>query len=156
MFRRKRRADTPAEDLPAAEATGQDNSLSGDSQSTRRPVRRRSWAFRPGALLLVIAVMALGVALFLRGQNQLPIEIEQWYPLALIVPGVVWLLGALVRRSGRGMQAAAALLGAGVSLLLGAQANIPVGSTLVGIMFIAVGTSILLRGILMGRQPIRI
>jgi cytochrome bd-type quinol oxidase subunit 1 len=142
MFRRKRRADTPAE------ATGQDNSLSGDSQSTRRPVRRRSWAFRPGALLLVIAVMALGVALFLRGQNQLPIEIEQWYPLALIVPGVVWLLGALVRRSGRGMQAAAALLGA--------QANIPVGSTLVGIMFIAVGTSILLRGILMGRQPIRI
>lgn len=153
MFRRKRRAVTPAEDASAVESAVPEQAV---AESTRRPVRRPAWTIRPGLLLLVIAVIAAGAALFLKAQNQLPIEIEQWYPLALIVPGALWLLGALIRRSGRGMQASAALLGAGVSLLLGTQANIPVGSTLVGIMFIAVGTSILLRGLLMGRQPIRV
>ncbi|MFN8420187.1 MAG: hypothetical protein U0528_13240 [Anaerolineae bacterium] len=51
------------------------------------------------------------------------------------------------------MLSSAAVIGVGISLLFGTQSILPVGSTLVGIVLIA-GTSILLRGLLLGRQPI--
>jgi hypothetical protein len=109
---------------------------------------------RIGGLLLVLTVIGVGVALLLDQQGQLPAEVRLWWPLTLIVPGGLWFLGSLVRRSGRGLLGSAALVGAGMSLLLDAQAIYSAGSTLVGISLISVGASIVVRGLLMGRQPI--
>jgi peptidoglycan/LPS O-acetylase OafA/YrhL len=167
LFRRKA-AETPPDSTPdpalAEELIEANTTASYADQADaaapelprRQPVRRRLLPVRFGALLLVLALIVIGVALLLYQQNALPPEVLLWWPLALIVPGALWFLIALVRRSGRGLLGSAAVIGAGMSLLLGAQTINSVSSTLVGIMLISIGTSIVLRGLLMGRQPIGI
>ena len=159
LFRRKREPEPVAAtadelesipDLPA-EAV-EDEEL---EPVRRRPVRRMPFAVRPMALLGVIVVIAIGVLLLLYQQNQLPAEVLVWWPLALIIPGVLWFLISLARRSGNGLLAGATLVGVGISFLLGTLSTYAVGSTLVGIVLISTGTAILVRGLLMGRQPIR-
>ena len=158
LFRRKREPEPVADaadalervpDLPAEEAEEELEPV------RRRPVRRMPFAVRPMALLGVIVVIAIGVLLLLYQQNQLPAEVLVWWPLALIIPGVLWFLISLARRSGNGLLAGATLVGVGISFLLGTLSTYAVGSTLVGIVLISTGTAILVRGLLMGRQPIR-
>lgn len=149
----------PVEELIEASAAAFDASEADAAASDaprRQPVRQRPSLVRFGALLVVLALLAIGVALLLYQQNLLPADVLLWWPLALIVPGAMWFLIALVRRSGRALLGSAAVIGAGMSLLLGAQTINSVSSTLVGIMLISIGTSIVLRGLLMGRQPIGI
>ncbi|MBX3062891.1 MAG: hypothetical protein KF726_07940 [Anaerolineae bacterium] len=130
---------------------------SPEEMPRRRAVKPRSRTetrVRWGVLFSLLIVIVVALALLLNAQNVLPAEVLLWWPLALLIPGVVWLFGALVQRSGRGMLSSAAVIGVGISLLLGTQSILPVGSTLVGIVLISAGTSILLRGLLLGRQPI--
>jgi hypothetical protein len=160
LFRRKRQLDPNAE-LPSDAPNADDEPVAEAEpaaavRTPRRPVRRLPFALRPAALLGVVIVIVCGVLLLLYQQNQLPNEVLVWWPLALIVTGLVWFLLGLVRRSGNGLLGGAVLMGTGVSVQLSALSVYTVGSTLVGIVFISAGTAILLRGILMGRQPIRL
>jgi hypothetical protein len=52
------------------------------------------------------------------------------------------------------MLASAALFGIGLSLLLATQGVAPFGVTVVGITFIAAGTGVMLRGLLLSNQPV--
>lgn len=142
--------DAPAlasEPIPSAD-------LAAPARPRRTPIRRLPFAVRPGILFVVIAVIVIGIALLLQLNGGLPEAVILYYPLAVLIPGAGWVLSALVRRDGRGLLAGAALFGAGTSLMLGTLANVPVGSTLVGIVLISCGTSILLRGLLFGREPV--
>jgi hypothetical protein len=60
----------------------------------------------------------------------------------------LWFIFCLVRRRTRGLLGSAALLGVGISLLLAAQGIAPLGVTLIGLMLITSGASLLLRGLL--------
>jgi peptidoglycan/LPS O-acetylase OafA/YrhL len=160
LFRRKREQvaaapeDVDAEQDIAAEVAEPEPEAEIEPPR-RRPVRRLPFSVRPMALLAVIIVIAIGVLLLLYQQNQLPAEVLVWWPLAMIIPGILWFLISLARRSGNGLLAGAALVGVGISLQLSTLSTYEARSTLVGIMLISTGTAILVRGLLMGRQPIR-
>jgi hypothetical protein len=130
-----------------------------DSEPTaaeaRRPVLRQPVPFIVNWPVMLIIVVLIGLTVFalLWNQNVLPVEVLTWWPLAIAVPSALWLLIALFRRDGRGMLGAAALFGASISLLLTSD-KLALLPTLVGITFIAAGTGIMLRGLLLGRQPI--
>jgi hypothetical protein len=122
---------------------------------TPTPEHRRGLPFvvNWGALLVVVVLIAATVFVLLLNQGILPAEVIIYWPLAVAVPSVLWLLVALVRRNARSVMAAAALFGVSISLLL-ASLKVPLGSTLVGITFITTGAGIMLRGLLLRNQPV--
>lgn len=160
LFRRKRQPEPvavlpdDAESAPETEIEVPEAEVASEPPR-RRPVRHLPFTTRPVVLLAVIVVIAIGVLLLLYQQGQLPDEVLIWWPLALIIPGVLWFLISLARRSGNGLLAGAALVGVGISLQLSTLSTYAIGSTLVGIVLISTGTAILVRGLLMGRQPMR-
>ena len=100
-------------------------------------------------LLIVLTVFAL-----LLNQGALPNEIVTWWPIGVAIPAGLWFLVALFRRDARSVLGSTALLGLSLSMLLAAQKVAPLGTTLVGITFIATGAGIMLRGLLLRNQPI--
>jgi len=112
-------------------------------------------AVRPnwGLVLLVIALITLAVGLLLNNIGLLPEPVLLWWPLAVLIPALVWALAALVGRRPRALLASTALLGVGLSLFLAAQNVAPPGTTLVGFVFITAGAGLLLRGLLLRGRP---
>src|SRR5579862_4697675 len=119
MFRRKART-------PAAET------------SQPRARIRINWSMI-GLILLVIAITVFAILL---NQGQLSDAVVLYWPAAIAIPALIWLLVALVRRDVRGLLGSTVLFGLSVSLLLAAQ-GIPLSTTLVGVLFIAVGIGII-------------
>ncbi len=106
------------------------------------------------ALLLIVALIVIAVFALLLNQGALPIEIVTWWPLAVAVLAVIWFLSSLIRRDARSLLGSTALFGLSVSMLLAAQNIASLTATWVGVTFIAVGTGIVLRGLLLRHQPI--
>jgi hypothetical protein len=106
------------------------------------------------ALLLIVVLIILTVTGLLANQNLLSEDVYLWWPLALIAPAGIWFLASMARRRPRGLLGSMALLGIGISFLLSQQGILPVSSSIVGITLIALGTGIMLRGLLMRNQPI--
>jgi len=105
-------------------------------------------------MLLIVLLIALTAFILLLNQGAVPARILIWWPLAIVVPSALWFLISIIRRSARGMLASAALFGIGLSLLLATQGVAPFGVTVVGITFIAAGTGVMLRGLLLSNQPV--
>ncbi len=123
----------------------------------RRVVLRRSWLpfeINWPAMLVILVLVAVTVFLLLLNQEALPAQVVIWWPLAIAVPSALWFLIALFRRDARGVLASAALFGVSISVLLSFLRVAPLAATLVGIFFIATGTAIMLRGLLLRHQPI--
>src|SRR5262249_43003966 len=123
----------------------------------RRPVIRRRWLpfeINWGAMLVIVALIAVTVFALMLNQGILPLQIVTWWPLVVAIPSAIWFLVALVRRNARSLLGSAALLGLSISMLLASQIGAPLSTTLVGITFITVGTGIMLRGLLLRNQPI--
>jgi hypothetical protein len=115
---------------------------------------RLPFAANGRAWLVIIGLIVITVFALLLNQRVLPPQVVTWWPLAVAVPALIWFLAALVRRETRSLLGSTALLGLSVSMLLAAQNIASLSATWVGITFIAVGTGIVLRGLLLRHQPI--
>src|SRR5258706_12055211 len=162
--RKSRESDeaVPAELPEAAEIVSAYQS-EDDLQEMEAPAAPRSLVLRRRllpfvinwpAMLMIAALIVLTVFVLLLNQGAVPTEIVTWWPIAVAVPALLWFVVALVRRDARSVLGSTALLGLSLSMLLAAQKVAPLGTTLVGITFIATGTGIMLRGLLLRNQPI--
>ncbi len=104
-----------------------------------------------GAALGLILAGVLGT-LLQRGDVQGSLQ-TQW-PWALVALGLLWGVLALARRHVTAFLGAAALIGAGLSLLMGTHAIAPARETLFGVVLVAVGLGIVVRGFVL-RQRVR-
>lgn len=119
-----------------------------------RPVqttRGISWL----TVLLILALVALAVFTILLNQGLLVEQVARWWPGVFTVLALLWLLVSLGRRDAHSLLGSMALLGISLSMLLAAQNIASIAATIVGLTFMAVGVGIILRGLLLRRQPIR-
>ena len=140
------------ESAVVAEPTTPEAPLPAPEQPRRRQI---PFVINWPVMLVVIGLILLTVFALLLNQNAIPSQFAGWWPLVVTVPAVLWFLGALVRGDPRGVLGSAAVFGVGLSLLLSVQRIAPLGATLVGITFIATGTAVVLRGLLIPNRPIR-
>ncbi len=123
---------------------------------------RRVLLRRPGlpfivnwpAVLAILALIIVTVFALLLLQGLLPPQIVTWWPLSVAVLAALWFVASLGRRQARGLLGSTALIGLSVSMLLAAQGVASLQATFVGVTFIAIGTGIVLRGLLLRHQPI--
>ena len=104
-----------------------------------------------GAALGLIVAGVLGT-LLQRGNVQGAAQ-TQW-PWALVALGALWALVALARRHVTAFLGAAALTGAGLSLLMDTHTIAPARETLFGVVLVAIGLGIVVRGFVL-RQRVR-
>jgi hypothetical protein len=124
-----------------------------DAESALRrlipPRPRLPFTLQGSVLLGILGVALLGVAWLLISLELMPSGFYTAAPVAASAFGALWFLTALLRRQARGIIFAAAWLGAALSLLLASQGIAEVGNTLIGLVLIAVGVALVLRGLLM-------
>ncbi len=106
-------------------------------------------------LFIIVALVALTAGLVLQNLNLLPLTVQTWWPVTLLVPALVWLLIALLRRNPRQLLGSTTLLGLALGLTL-ITSNILSANTasVFGVAAIVIGAGLLLRGLLMNQQPI--
>jgi len=104
---------------------------------------------RFGVLVLAIALIALGIFGTLLNRGEVEGDVRAWWPAALIALAVLWMLVALVRQRIPSFLGGAAVAGAGVSLLLDTQGVVPVEETLLGLILVAAGLGVVVRGFLL-------
>lgn len=122
----------------------------GRPQFTRPDFRPASpIEVRPGMLGLAAALIALGIFGTLLNRGEVEGDVRAWWPAALIAFAVLWMLVALVRQRIPSFLGAAAVAGVGVSLLLDTQGVVPVEETLLGLILVAAGLGIVVRGFLL-------
>jgi len=106
-----------------------------------------------GAILLVaVALIVAGVFGTLLNQGRLRADVEEWWPLVIIVGAVLWMLVALIRRQVASFLGGAAVGGVGVSLLMGTQDIARSDETLLGMVLVTVGLGIVIRGFLLRQR----
>jgi hypothetical protein len=106
-----------------------------------------------GAILLVaIALIAAGVFGTLLNQGRIRADVEEWWPLVIIVGAIFWMLVALIRRQVASFLGGAAFGGVGVSLLMGTQSIAKSEETLLGMVLVTVGLGIVIRGFLLRQR----
>ena len=106
------------------------------------------------AMLVIGGLVVLTAFALLLNQGALPAQVVTWWPLVVAILAAIWFLAALARRDARSLLGSTALLGLSVSMLLASQNIASLSSTWVGVTFIATGTGIVLRGLLLRHQPI--
>ncbi len=148
----RRRGKTPESETP--EST--DDALAPMTPPRRVVLRSARLPFKVNwlSLLLVIGLIAVTAFALLMNQGMLPNDVVKGWPIVVAALAILWFLAALARRSGQSLLASTALFGLSVSLLLALQGIVSLWATLVGVTFIALGTGIILRGLLLRQQPI--
>jgi hypothetical protein len=144
-------------DLPDADSAANANVDPEQPQAPVTPRKRRHllpFEIYWPAMLLIVFLIAATAFLLLLNQGTLSDDVLMWWPIAIAAPAVLWFLTAILRRDAKGMLASSVVFGIGFSLLLAVQKVAPLGSSVVGITLIAVGTGVMLRGLLLRNQPI--
>jgi hypothetical protein len=103
-------------------------------------------------LLVAVALIVAGIFGTLLNQGRIRADVEEWWPLTIIVIAVLWMLIALIRRQVASFLGGAAFGGAGFSLLMGTQGIASFDETLLGMVLVAVGLGIVIRGFLLRQQ----
>ncbi|HVO68639.1 MAG TPA: hypothetical protein VMT24_01255 [Aggregatilineaceae bacterium] len=112
----------------------------------------------PGVeIRVVVLIVAAGLVLTgvfgtLLNLGRIRADVEEWWPLAVIVVAVLWMLIALIRRQVASFLGGAAFGGVGLSLLMGTQGIAKSDETLLGMVLVAVGLGIVIRGFLLRQQ----
>jgi hypothetical protein len=129
-----------------------------------RPHRRRLHVGLPrpslgveirfSTLLLSLSLFAGGIFGTLLTQNRLRDDATEWWPLILVIAAVLWMLIALIRRQAESLLGGAALAGIGLSFLMDTQNIADVRETLLGVVLVAVGLGIAIRGLLLRQQTL--
>lgn len=107
-----------------------------------------------GLLILVILLVAGGIFGTLLNQGRIRDDVEQWWPAGVIGGAIIWLLAALARRRVAAFLGAAAALGVGLSLLMDTQDIASLQDTMLGLVLVAIGLGIVIRGFLLRQQNV--
>jgi peptidoglycan/LPS O-acetylase OafA/YrhL len=119
------------------------------------PKARLPFTLQGSVVLGILATALIGAVWLLLSLELMPAAFFTGAPIAATSFGVLWSLAALLRKRPRSFVFAAAWLGASLSLLLAAQGIAEVSHTLIGLVLIAVGVAMVLRGLLMADVPQR-
>lgn len=123
----------------------------------RRPRRRTAGLPVPRFTLFVIAfsLMIAGVFFTLLNTDAVSEQVTDLYPAVSLAAAGVWSFGALIRRDSTAFVAGAALAGVSLSLLLETQEVAMFSETVVGILLITLGLSVVIRGLLIRPRVVR-
>jgi len=147
--------------VPVRPAAPEDESalVPGRLREREQPprLRRRSGrtplaSVRLSVLLLALALVAAGIVGTLANLDRLELSVPDAWPAGVLLVAVMWLIVSLARRQVTAALGAAALSGIGLSALLDAEAIAPWRETLVGLVLIAVGLGIVIRGLLLRQR----
>jgi hypothetical protein len=116
----------------------------------RRPTWNRQVRF--DILLLAVLLIAAGIFGMLLNLGRVEGDAAAWWPLVIVAGATVWMLVALLRRQVTPFLGASALTGIGLSLLLDTQDIASFRETLMGVVLVAVGLGIVIRGFLLRQQ----
>jgi hypothetical protein len=116
-----------------------------------RPAASSS-ALRWDYLLLALLLIGGGVFGALLNQDRLQAQIEEWWPLAVVVVAALWMIIALVRRQIASFLGGAALAGVGLSLLMNNQDIAGFKETVLGMVLVTAGLGIVIRGFVLRQQ----
>jgi hypothetical protein len=112
-------------------------------------------ALRWDYLLLALLLIGGGVFGALLNQDRLQAEIEEWWPLAVVIVAALWMIIALARRQVASFLGGAALAGVGLSLLMNNQDIAGFKETVLGMVLVTAGLGIVIRGfVLRQRTPL--
>ncbi len=156
--------DAPFE--PFVPVTGEDEDADyGDEPEPEaayppREPRRRLHLPRPDVRLpspgvewvyLLLALILIGGGIFgaLLNRDEVPANIEEWWPVAVVIVAAVWMLIALARRQVASLLGGAALAGVGLSLMMNNQDIADFEETLLGMVLVTAGLGIVIQGFLL-------
>ncbi len=111
--------------------------------------RRQKRIARPGLLLIAIALFLGGTFVTVLKNADLPTIIEEWYPMLSLSVALLWIIVALSRRNVAAFIGGAVVAGLSMSLLLDAQKVATFQETVIGILLMTFGLSIIMRGLLL-------
>lgn len=103
----------------------------------------------PGLFLVALALVVGGIFFTLLNIAELPSIITRWWPTIVLFISLFWSLSALNRRNAAAFLGGAGAAGLSISLLLNAQEIASFGETFVGLILIAIGTGVIMRGLLL-------
>jgi len=104
---------------------------------------------RLDVLFVVIFLVALGIFGTLLNLDQINTTGRAWWPVTIIVSALLWMIIALLRRQVASFLGGSALTGVGLSLLMDTQDIANARETLLGVVLLAVGLGIVIRGFLL-------
>lgn len=124
-----------------------------DDFEVRRPVRVARSSPRPrvslGLFVVAALLIAAGVVGTLLNLDRIDLSLPDAWPVGLLAVALIWLMAALSRRQVTSALGAAALAGVGLSALLDTQGIAAWRETLIGLVLVALGLGIVLRGLLL-------
>ncbi len=109
-------------------------------------------ALRWDYLLLALVLIGGGIFGALLNQDRLQAQIEEWWPLAVVIMAAVWMIIALARRQVASFLGGAALAGVGLSLLMNNQDIAGFKETVLGMVLVTAGLGIVIRGFVLRQQ----
>jgi hypothetical protein len=105
-------------------------------------------------LLLALVLIVAGVFGALLNRGLVQDDVEEWWPLVIVVVAALWMVIALVRRQVAPFLGGAALAGVGLSLVMNNQDIADFKETLLGMVLVTAGLGIVIRGfVLRQRTP---
>ncbi len=109
-------------------------------------------ALRWDYLLLAVVLIGGGIFGALLNRDRLQAQIEEWWPLAVVVVAAAWMIIALARRQVASFLGGAALAGVGLSLLMNNQDIAGFKETVLGMVLVTAGLGIVIRGFVLRQQ----
>lgn len=118
-------------------------------KKVKRPRRRRRGLQMPRFTIFVIATVLIvgGVFFTLLNLDAVADDAIDWWPAVVLGGAVLWSLGSVVRRDATAFVAGATIAGISLSLLLESQDIATFSETVVGIILIVLGLSVVIRGL---------
>jgi hypothetical protein len=103
-------------------------------------------------LLVAVTLIVAGIFGTLLNQGRIRPDVEEWWPLVIVVGALLWMVATLIRHQIASFLGGAALGGVGLSLLMGTQGIARSDETLLGMVLITVGLGIVIRGFLLRQR----
>lgn len=122
-----------------------------DPPRPQRKVKRRRQRGLPvprfTIFVIAVSLIVSGVFFTLLNVDAVPEDMREWWPVVSLAAAVMWSLGAIIRRDATSFVAGATIAGVSVSFLLATQGVATVSETVVGIILITLGLSVVIRGL---------
>lgn len=112
-------------------------------------ISRPSINLRLDVLFVAAFLVALGIFGTLLNLDRINTTGRAWWPVTIIASALLWMISALLRRQVASFLGGTALAGVGLSLLMDTQDIASARETLLGVVLLAVGLGIVIRGFLL-------
>ncbi len=163
VSRRFRRRPSDEESLPPEEETVREQEAVAaqdldvleddftDEPGNFRQRRARRTDLRPRVLLVILVIVAALASVALNITDQIPPDLLARWPWVFIIAGVLWLLVGLVTAWPHGTLGGPIVVAIGIAALLDQQQVLSGVMTFSGVVLIAAGLAVMLRGLTMPR-----